>query len=158
MNSLMQNQYPVFRLYQALRQQLMPLLSAADLHFRPGPDALTLGALCLEVGETERAYIDSFLTWKQNFDYRHPEPGIAGSVTALTAWFDALDQELEGVLAAMSEDELARHVVRGPDFTLPVPIQLEVYKEALLIFYGKVSIYLRLMGQPRPQQWQEWIG
>jgi hypothetical protein len=36
--------------------------------------------------------------------------------------------------------------------------QLEVYKEALLIFYGKASVYLKAMGKPRPQQWQEWIA
>ena len=30
-------------------------------------------------------------------------------------------------------------------------------KEALLIFYGKVDIYLKMMGKPRPEQWAAWI-
>ena len=33
-----------------------------------------------------------------------------------------------------------------------------VYNEALLIFYGQVSVYLKAMGKPIPQQWQEWVG
>lgn len=36
--------------------------------------------------------------------------------------------------------------------------QLEVYKEALLIFYGKASVYLKAMGKPRPPQWRERIA
>jgi IS605 OrfB family transposase len=32
------------------------------------------------------------------------------------------------------------------------------YKEALLIFYGKVSMYLKAIGKILPEQWQEWIG
>lgn len=34
-------------------------------------------------------------------------------------------------------------------------IQPEVYKVALLIFYGKISVYLKAMAKPRPQHWRE---
>jgi len=47
---------------------------------------------------------------------------------------------------------------RGGDFKLPPRIQLEVYKEALLIFYGKTDVYLKAMGKALPTQWREWIG
>ena len=47
----------------------------------------------------------------------------------------------------------------GVDDFSPLPAQeLDIYREALLIFYGKVSIYLRLMGRELPRHWQEWIG
>ena len=47
---------------------------------------------------------------------------------------------------------------RGHNFLLRPNIQLEVYKEALHIFYGKTSVYLKAMGKERPQQWQDWIA
>jgi hypothetical protein len=28
----------------------------------------------------------------------------------------------------------------------------------LLIFYGKVSVYMKAIGTPRSQQWRDWIG
>jgi len=33
-----------------------------------------------------------------------------------------------------------------------------LYREALLIFYEKVSIYLRIMGREFPGHWKAWIG
>jgi hypothetical protein len=35
---------------------------------------------------------------------------------------------------------------------------LEIYKEALLIFYGKTSVYLKATGKELPEQWLAWIG
>jgi len=31
-------------------------------------------------------------------------------------------------------------------------------REALLIFYGKVSVYAKTMGKPLSQIWDDWIG
>jgi hypothetical protein len=36
--------------------------------------------------------------------------------------------------------------------------QLDVYRGALLIFYGKVGVYLKAIGVTLPPQWQAWIG
>lgn len=41
--------------------------------------------------------------------------------------------------------------------SLSPAIQSEIYKEALLIFYGKVDVYLKAMGKPRPEQWAIWM-
>jgi hypothetical protein len=119
----------------------------------------TLGALCREIGEVEVAYIQSFKTFKQDFTNRHTEPGLEDSVTALAAWFAELDRELKAVIGGLAEEDIkGRTIDRGGDFR-PAPfIQLEIYKEALLIFYGKVSMYLKAMGKILPEQWQEWIG
>ena len=158
MNSIMAEYYPLFRLYQALRSQLMDLLTDDDLRFSPGGANPPLGALCQEIGEVERAYIDSFQTFRIDFSYRNPEPGLAESVGLLMAWYNALDAELEAAVGALSDEDIqARQIDRG-GWSLPPLIQLEVYKEALLIFYGKASVYLKAMGKPRPQQWQEWIA
>ena len=54
---------------------------------------------------------------------------------------------------------LFRSVIdRGEDFKVPPRIQLEIYREALLIFYGKVMVYLKAMDKPRPDIWNAWIG
>jgi hypothetical protein len=37
-------------------------------------------------------------------------------------------------------------------------IQLHIYREALLSFYGKASVYLKALGKTLPEQWQSWIA
>ena len=158
MNSILENYYPTFEMFQSLRAQLMETLSDEDLLFETGGENVTLGALCRQIGETEHSYIDSFRTFTQDFDYRNDQPGLAGSVERLVAWYADLDNELKRVVSALSEEDLAnRKVDRGGGFIISPAVQLEVYKEALLIFYGKVDIYLKAMGKPRPEQWAVWI-
>lgn len=159
MNEIVENQYPLFRYYQALRSQLMESLTDDVLSFSPGGANPALGALCLEIGETQQSYIDSFRSFELDFSYRYPQPEIAGSVDALKAWYATLDQELYAVIHGLSAEDIAGRVVeRGPNFKVPPGIQLEIYKEALLIFYGKVSVYLKAIGKERTEQWQEWIA
>jgi uncharacterized damage-inducible protein DinB len=159
MNSIMTNYYPMFRMYQALRSQLMELLDDGDLSFTPGNGNPSLGALCRELGEVEQAYIDSFKTFTQDFSYRNSDPTLEQRVARLSAWFAELDAALEQTVAGLSEDDIAERVIdRGQNFKLPPMIQLEVYKEALLIFYGKARVYVSALGKPLPEQWQEWIG
>jgi hypothetical protein len=155
----MQEQYPMLQHYQALRNQLMEMLSDEDLAFSPGGENPTLGALCREMGEVEHAYVQSLKTFQQDFDWRNEEEGLEGSVVRLAEWFATLDGELKAALGSLSEEEIqSRMIDRGSGFTLPPTIQLHVYREALLIFYGKASVYLKAMGKPRPEQWQAWIA
>ncbi|MGQ0601305.1 MAG: DinB family protein [Anaerolineales bacterium] len=159
MNNLVRDYFPLFKQYQAIRAELMDVLTDADLGHQLGGETLMLGELCKEIGEVEHAYIESFKTLKQNFGYRHPDPAIAGSVAALKAWYAALDADLDRVIESFSDEDLASKIVdRGGGFTVPIHIQLDIYKEALIIFYGKASIYLRAMRKPRPHQMAEWIA
>jgi hypothetical protein len=159
MNSIVQEQFPVLESTQALRNQLMEILNDEDLGYSPGGENLTLGELCREMGEVEHAYIESFKTFQQDFSYRNQEPGLEGSVQRLATWFGELDGALRAALEALSEDDIQNRVIdRGGGFVLPPTVQLHIYREALLIFYGKVSVYLKAMGKARPQQWQDWIA
>ncbi len=158
MNSIMEGYYPIFEMYQALRSQMMAILSSEELSFRPADENPTLGSLCREIGEVEYAYIQSFETFSLDFSYRNEDPVLEESVEALIAWYAELDETLKQTVASLSEDDIKNRVVdRGGGFTLPPQIQLDVYKEALLIFYGKASVYLRAMGKTLPEQWQHWI-
>ena len=165
MNSLISEHLPAtyFPEYQALRPQLLAILTDDDLAVRVGGASESLGELCRGIGEVERAYIDSFRTFRQDFDYRNPDPRLARSVAALSAWYVELDGDLMATLEALTEDDIAnRRIVRGvpgpTEFSLPPAQQLDIYREALLIFYSKVSVYLKVMDRPLPGDWQEWIG
>jgi hypothetical protein len=159
MNTILQNFWSGFEMYQALRNQLVAQLTDADLAYRLPGDNPTLGDLLLDIGQTQTAYIASFKTLTLNFNYRHPDPTIATSVTRLRDWFTDLDRQLKAVIAGLSQDDVDTKVVdRGGDFKLPLPINLYVYQEALLIFYGKASCYLKALQKDRTEQWRDWIG
>ncbi len=88
---------------------------------------------------------------------------LGTSVGAIVSWYAELDRELAAAIAALSEDDIAdRRIVRhdfGVSNFSPLPsIQLDIYREALLIFYGKASVYLRAMGKALPGHWPHWIG
>ncbi len=159
MNSILENYWPVFALYQTMRGQMMAVLTDADLAYTPGGANRPLGALCLEIGETEHIYIESFKTLTTDWAYRHPEPGLAHSVAGLLAWYAALDQELEAVISGLTEDQVqTQRVRRGPHHAPPLQIQLAIYQEALLIFYGKASVYLKALNKPLSDQFRDWIA
>ena len=159
MNSIMTGYWPLFRLYQRMRMQLMQMVTDKELLFSPGGANPPLGVLCREIGEVERAYIDSFKQFSIDFSYRNSEPGLERSVSRLVTWFAALDEELQATIEGLSEEDIQqRKVDRGGDFRIPVRHQLAIYQEALIIFYGKVSVYLKVMGKALPEHWHEWIG
>jgi len=149
--------------YQDLRDQVMAVLSEADLARDLGGGTQTLGALCREIGEVEHAYIDSFRTFRRDFSYRHPDPAIERDRDALIVWFHRLDTDLLAALDALSDGDVRDRHMAGADFDpgafSPSPaVQLDIYREALLIFYAKVSVYLRAFGIPLPGNWASWIG
>jgi len=148
----------LLRLTTALRTQLLASLTDADLAFAP-PGNPPLGELCRDIGDTERAYIDSFRTRRLVWDAKNEAPGLAGSVERLAAWYADLDAELEAALAAIPEDEFRNGKVdRGEGFMMPIPSQFHTYREAILIFCAKADVYLRSMGKHRGEQWEDWIG
>lgn len=158
MNSIITDAYSLFELYQALRNQLMEILTDEDLSFRPGGDNPSLGELCRQIGEIEQSYINSFKTFEQDFSYRNQEPGLQNSIGQLTTWFEALDKELKKVIEGLTEEMIQNQTIdRGGGFNVSPRMQLEIYKEALLIFYGKTIVYLKTMEKPLPKQWQDWI-
>jgi hypothetical protein len=64
---------------------------------------------------------------------------------------------MKATVSALSDEDLTKAVDRG-GFSMPVELQLDVYLQALLIFLGKATIYLKAMNRPLPQQIQEYIG
>jgi len=158
MNKLMSDYFPLFHEYQALRDELLSGLSDADLALAPGGANPSLGSLCREIGETERIYIDSIKSRKMDFGaYGTSDAALAQSVERLKAWYAELDAELRATLEGLSDDDLMALVDRG-GWSIPVRFQLDVYKEALLLFYGKADVYLRAQGRTPSQRWRQWVG
>jgi hypothetical protein len=148
--------------YQELKTQLLEILSDKELDFNLGGESQTMGSLCLEIGEIEQVYINSFKTLERDFSYRNTEPEIEKSVTKLSVWFERLDDELKEAVNKLTEDEIESRTIEcmGDFFKGQLTIQrnMDLYRESLLIFCGKASIYLKALGKPLPNQWQDWIG
>jgi hypothetical protein len=164
-NSLVREHLPAtyFAEYQLLRTELVAVLADEDLAFRPGPATASLGELCHEIGDIEHSYVEALRTFRQDFEWHNPDPRVERSVSALAAWYADLDASLAAAIEALTEDEIANRRISRDDFDVdafsPLAAQeLDVYREALLIFSGKVSIYLRLMGRELPPHWGAWIG
>ncbi|MGH2515523.1 MAG: hypothetical protein ACRDHP_07690 [Ktedonobacterales bacterium] len=140
-----------------VRFELLHDLSDDDLRFNPGGANITLGALFRESGDIEHSYIQSLKTLLQDWSYSNTDPGIETSVEQLTVWFQALDDELKAAVASFSDDDLLKTIDRG-GFMVPVDMQLDIYLQALLIIFGKVSVYFRAMNRSLPENFQAFIG
>jgi hypothetical protein len=152
---------PFFTEYQKLRAQLMEILEDDDLGYRVGGANASLGALCREIGEIERSYVESFKTFRFDLEYRNADPRLESSVAALSSWYADLDGELTAAIESLSEHDVANRTIDRADFPGFDPrlrVQLDIYKEALLIFYSKVDVYLRAMDKTPSEQWRKWIG
>lgn len=156
MNSLIEEELPG---NQDLRDQLMGMISDQDLAYKlPGANP-TLGELCEELGYIQQAYTHSFKTLKLDWTYRDSQPDAANSVASLDAWFKKLDAELIEALSGLSEDDIHNQQIdRGHGFIASPQVQFQIFREALLVFYAKASVYLKALEKPYPEQWKAWVG
>ena len=157
MNRYMQEQWPWIEGTHAMSSQLLDNLTDADLTFSPGGQNMTMGVLLRQMGETEHSYIQSLQTFKQDWSYHNTEAGLESSLAQLKAWYQTLDDEMKATVSALSDEDLTKAVDRG-GFSMPVEMQLDVYLQALLIFFGKATIYLKAMNKATPKQIEEYIG
>lgn len=157
MNRYMQEKWSWVEGTHTQRIALLEALNDADLAFNPGGTNMTLGALCREIGEIEHSYIDSLKNFKQDWSYRNREAGLDGSVARLKAWYQQMDEEMKSILSAFADADLTKTIDRD-GFLAPVEMQMDIYLQALLIFAGKASIFLRAMNRPLPGGMQDWLG
>ncbi len=156
MNRIKNEKWPWIEAAHGMRTKLFESLSDADLTFSPGGQAMTFGALCREMGETEHAYTQSLKTLKQEWSYRHPDADVASHVDHLKTWFQTLDDELQMAITTFLEEDGEKTIDRGGPVT--VEFQLDAYLQGVLIFLGKATIYLRVMNKLLPPFFEEYIG
>ncbi|MEL6272528.1 MAG: hypothetical protein AAFV33_03580 [Chloroflexota bacterium] len=158
MNTFVQQQFPVLDQTLALRYQLLDIISDDDLKFAL-PGNMTLGELCKQVGEFDYVYAQAFKTGKHEWDYTHADTSVAESVEKLRGWYTELETDIKDTVAAMTDEQINTTMIdRGHEMAMPFSIDFFVYRESLLIFCAKASLYLRALGKPLPRQWQTWIG
>lgn len=148
--------------YRQVRESLVPrdelfaVLTNAELAFSPGGGNPPLGELCVRLGETAHTYAESFRTFKADFSFRCEDANLARNVERLQAWHSEKDAALAAALALLTAADANRTIARDGE-QIPLAEHLLVYNEALLLFYGKVYVYLRAMGPKLPNKWGDWV-
>lgn len=74
MNAIVREVFEILHRTAAMRAQLIAILSDGDLAYRLPGGNLTPGEPCRDIGLVERSYIDSFITFRQSFDYPSTDP------------------------------------------------------------------------------------
>ena len=142
-----------------LRVEVLDGLTDADLAYKlPGANP-TLGELLQELGQMMHIYNESFKTFVLDYNVRAGGE-VAHSVVALEAWFADLDQEMYAVLERLTDEQITGQTVDRSVFgeAFPVGVNFHTLREGLLIYYGKLSCYLKAMDRPLPPQMARWIG
>jgi hypothetical protein len=155
MNRFMNEKWAWHESSHGMRDEALATLTDADLAFNPGGQNLTLGALFREMGEIEYSYIQSLKTFKQNWDYHNSEVG--NTVAGLQAWFKTLDAEMKDAISAFSDEDLSKTVERESGYQMPIELQMDGYLQAMMIFFGKLSVTLKAMSKPLTQAMKDWI-
>lgn len=158
MNSIVEQQFDILKETMALKSQLLAILKDEHLSKTLGGKTMSLGAVCKEMGEVQQMYSDSFRTFKQDWSYRYGDNSVTSSVAALTAWNEKLDADLLAAIASLSNEDIQSKTIDRGGFSPNPQVQVHIYREAILIFCAKVSIYLRALEIEFPEQWKYWIG
>lgn len=157
MSSLVKREFPLLEQTLALRTQLLDILTDTDLaHLLPGNPSL--GELCCEAGRHDEIYIESFRTFVLDWSPRRAPHGAQTQVEVLREWYASSDDSLKTALTALSEEDLQGKTIARQGYAVPVGVQFHIYRESILIFCGKASVYLNSLGRRLPPQWQQWIG
>src|SRR5215475_7940802 len=127
MNTFMKHHGDIYHRTQIMREQLMDMLTNADLTFTPGGTNPKLGELCREMADVEASYIGSIKLLKQDWSYRNPQQGLAQSVDQLKALYKKLDEQLKVTMEGLSDDDLTKTIERG--WPVLVGTQLHIYRE-----------------------------
>jgi uncharacterized damage-inducible protein DinB len=157
MNRFMQEKWSWIEGSHAMRTSILDTLSDDDLAFNPGGQNMTLGALLREMGEVEYAYLQSLKTYKTDFTYRNSQAYIDRSLDQLRAWYQLLDDEMQAVLSPLADDDFQKPIERASGYSMPMEMQLDVYLQALLIYFGKLTIYLKAMDKTLPPAVKDYI-
>jgi hypothetical protein len=145
--------------HHSMRDHLLTLVSDADLAYKlPGWNP-TLGGLLVELGDLQGVYTHSFETFTLDWEHRQIPPPEPITVAGLQAFFAAQDEMMKGVLDRFTEEELhVDRIDRGHGFIASPHVQHMIYREAVYIVYGKLSVYLKALERDAGSEWAAWIG
>ena len=156
MNSLFEDE---IRGHHSMRGHLLTVVSDADLAYKlPGRNP-SLGEVLVEMGEIQGVYTHSFETFTLDWAHRKLPPPAPLTIASLKAWFEAQDEAMNSALSHFSEDELQiDQIDRGHGFIASPFVQHQIYREAVYIVYGKLSVYLKALERDAGDEWAAWVG
>jgi hypothetical protein len=145
--------------HHSMRDHLLTVVSDADLAYRlPGQNP-TLGEQLVELGDIQGVYTHSFETLTLDWAHRQLPSPAPITISGLQTWFEAQDAAMKRALDRFTEDELRiDRIDRGHGFIASPFIQHEIYREAVYIFYGKLSVYLKALERDAGHEWAAWVG
>jgi uncharacterized damage-inducible protein DinB len=145
--------------HHSMRDHVLTVVSDADLAYElPGQNP-TLGGLLVEMGDLQGVYTHSFETFTLDWKHRQLPPPAPLTIASLRAWFDAQDDAMKAALDRFTDEELRiDRIDRGGGFIASPFVQHQVYREAVYIFYGKLSVYLRALERDAGASWAAWVG
>ncbi len=145
--------------HHSMRDHLLTLISDADLAYElPGANP-SLGGVLVELGEIQGVYTHSFETFTLDWSHRELAPPDPVTVAGLRAWFDTQDEAMHRALGRFSDEELRiDRIDRGDGFVASPFVQHEIYREAVYIAYGKLSVYLKALERDAGEAWAAWVG
>ncbi len=145
--------------HHSMRDHLLTLVSDADLAYElPGSNP-SLGGVLVELGEIQGVYTHSFEAFTLDWSHRELPPPDPVTVGGLQAWFTAQDEAMNRVLSRFSDEELrVDRIDRGNGFIASPFVQHEIYREAVYIAYGKLSVYLKALERDAGEEWAAWVG
>ena len=156
MNNLFEEE---IRGHHSMRDHLLTLVSDADLATKlPGQNP-TLGELLVEMGAVQGVYTHSFETGTLDWTHRQLPPPAPITTASLRSWFDAHDEAMAAALGQYTNEELhVDRIDRGHGFIASPFVQNQIYREAVYIFYGKLSVYLKALERDAGEEWAAWVG
>jgi hypothetical protein len=145
--------------HHSMRDHLLTVVSDADLAYKlPGLNP-TLGEVLVELGNIQGVYTHSFETSTLDWAHRQlPQPAPI-TISTLEAWFQSHDDAMSSALSRFTPDDLhVDRIDRGHGFIASPFVQVQVYREAVYIFYGRFSVYLRSLERDAGAEWAAWVG
>jgi hypothetical protein len=139
-----------------MRGKVLTSLTDADLEFAITGNP-TLGELLADFASVEDSYANSFTDLKQDWSSYKPMPALT-SVTAYQATFNASFSKVKTALSGYTTEQGKTVTVNRGGWEPTLIQQFDTYAQAVLIIFGKLTIYLRAMGKELPERWTEWVG
>jgi hypothetical protein len=145
--------------HHRMRDHLLTVVSDADLTYElPGLNP-TLGELLVELGHIEGIYTHSFEALTLDWAHRQLPPPTPITIAGLQDWFKAQDDAMNSTLSRFTQEELlVDRIDRGHGFIASPFVQHEIYREAVYIFYGKLSVYLKALERDAGEEWATGVG
>jgi hypothetical protein len=156
MNNLFEEE---IRGHHSMRDHLLTLVSDDDLGYKLPGENPTLGEVLVELGDAQGVYTHSFETSTLDWTHRQLPPPAPITVVSLKAWFERQDDAMKRALDRFTNEELqVDRIDRGHGFIASPFVQHQIYREAVYIFYGKLSVYLKALQLDAGEEWAAWVG